>query len=142
MFPQVLRLSDSSSVYRNACATADVLHSRPPANPKQAMQAQQLPPNLLPICCSPLIFHQAVCDSLPDDPEAIGHLDGDTAVSRGTFSAALAAAGATCAAVDEVMTGRVSVASAHCWQVAHVNEVMSGWVRPCLLLWAALGGNR
>ena len=51
---------------------------------------------------------QAVCDSLPDDPEAIGHLDGDTAVSRGTFAAALAAAGATCAAVDEVMAGRVS----------------------------------
>ena len=64
---------------------------------------------LLPHCChAGFSLSQAVCDSLPDDPEAIGHLDGDTAVSRGTFSAALAAAGATCAAVDEVMSGRVS----------------------------------
>ena len=50
---------------------------------------------------------QAVCDSLPDDSEAIGHLDGDTAVSRGTFRAALAAAGAVCTAVDAVMKGEV-----------------------------------
>ena len=50
---------------------------------------------------------QNVCASLPDDPDAIGHLDGDTAVSRRTFAAALAAAGAVCTAVDEVMGGKV-----------------------------------
>lgn len=50
-----------------------------------------------------------VCDSLPDDPDAIGQLDGDTAVSRNTFKAALAAAGAVCTAVDEVMSGAVSL---------------------------------
>ncbi|KAI3431427.1 hypothetical protein D9Q98_004480 [Chlorella vulgaris] len=55
---------------------------------------------------------QAVCDALPDDPEAIGHLDGDTAVSRGTFAAALAAAGAVCTAVDEVVDG--TAANAFC----------------------------
>ncbi len=59
-----------------------------------------------------------VCDSLPDDPDAIGQLDGDTSVSRNTFKAALAAAGAVCTAVDEVMSGAVSlpepdVADAH-----------------------------
>lgn len=57
---------------------------------------------------------QAVCDSLPDDPEAIGHLDGDTAVSRRTFAAALAAAGAACTAVDEVMSGRVRALCVPC----------------------------
>lgn len=51
-----------------------------------------------------------VCDALPEDPDAIGQLDGDTAVSRNTFKAALAAAGAVCTAVDEVMSGAVSPA--------------------------------
>ncbi|KAL4440406.1 hypothetical protein ABPG75_003407 [Micractinium tetrahymenae] len=51
---------------------------------------------------------QTVCDALPDDPDAIGQLDGDTAVSRNTFKAALAAAGAVCTAVDEVMSGAVT----------------------------------
>ncbi|KAL4431738.1 hypothetical protein ABPG77_002954 [Micractinium sp. CCAP 211/92] len=55
---------------------------------------------------------QMVCDSLPDDPDAIGQLDGDTSVSRNTFKAALAAAGAVCTAVDEVMSG--AVANAFC----------------------------
>jgi ribosomal subunit interface protein len=36
----------------------------------------------------------------------IRHLDGDTTISGGTFDAALAAAGAVCHAVDEVMSGR------------------------------------
>ena len=49
---------------------------------------------------------QAVCDALPDDPSEIGHLDGDTAVSRRTFAAALAAAGSVTHGVDEVVTGR------------------------------------
>ena len=45
-------------------------------------------------------------------PDAIGQLDGDTAVSRNTFKAALAAAGAVCTAVDEVMSGAVRLAPA------------------------------
>lgn len=46
--------------------------------------------------------------ALPEDgPGAIGHLDGDTAISQGTFGAALAAAGAVCRAVDAVLTGQV-----------------------------------
>ena len=49
---------------------------------------------------------QTVCDSLPDDPSEIGQLDGDTAISRRTFAAALAAAGAVTHAVDEVMTAK------------------------------------
>ena len=40
-------------------------------------------------------------------PEAIGHLDGDTAISGGSFRAALAAAGAVIRAVDSVMAGEV-----------------------------------
>ena len=49
-----------------------------------------------------------MCEALPDSPAAIGHLDGDTAVSRGTAEAAFAAAGAVCRAVDEVVCGAVS----------------------------------
>ena len=48
-----------------------------------------------------------VCEAVPDSPSAIGHLDGDTAVSRGTAEAAFAAAGAVCRAVDEVVCGTV-----------------------------------
>lgn len=45
-------------------------------------------------------------ESIEDDPGVIRHLDGDTAISHGTFKSALAAAGAVCHAVDEVMSGR------------------------------------
>lgn len=55
-----------------------------------------------------------VCDSLPDKPDAIGQLDGDTAVSRRTFAASLAAAGSVCAAVDEVMAGKVGMRAHAC----------------------------
>jgi len=48
---------------------------------------------------------QAACASIPDEPETLGHLDGDTAISHGTFKAALAAAGAMCSAVDALMSG-------------------------------------
>jgi acetoin utilization deacetylase AcuC-like enzyme/ankyrin repeat protein len=48
---------------------------------------------------------QAACARLPDSPRAVGHLDGDTAVSRGSWPAALGAAGAACAAVDAVVGG-------------------------------------
>ena len=47
------------------------------------------------------------CESLADSPAAIGHLDGDTALSRHTWTAALQAAGAVCRAVDEVVCGTV-----------------------------------
>lgn len=48
---------------------------------------------------------QAACASILDEPETLGHLDGDTAISHGTFKAALAAAGAMCSAVDALMSG-------------------------------------
>lgn len=44
---------------------------------------------------------------MADSPASVGSLDPDTAISRGTWRAALAAAGAVCAAVDDVMSGRV-----------------------------------
>ncbi|KAI8112161.1 hypothetical protein M9434_003485 [Picochlorum sp. BPE23] len=49
---------------------------------------------------------QKASESIEDDPTDIRHLDGDTAISHGTFKAALAAAGAVCHAIDEVMEGR------------------------------------
>jgi len=48
---------------------------------------------------------QAACGRVPDDPAAVGHLDGDTAVSHRSFDAALIAAGAVCDAVDAVLDG-------------------------------------
>ena len=57
---------------------------------------------------------QAQSEALPEGGAgAIGHLDGDTAISRGTFAAALAAAGSVCRAVDAVVAGQVSVAPVH-----------------------------
>ena len=47
------------------------------------------------------------CEAIDDSPSATGALDGDTAISRGSFRAALAAAGAVCAAVDEVVSAKV-----------------------------------
>jgi acetoin utilization deacetylase AcuC-like enzyme len=53
-------------------------------------------------------FAQAAAGALPSSgPGAIGHLDGDTAISQGSFGAALAAAGAVCRAVDAVLGGQV-----------------------------------
>jgi acetoin utilization deacetylase AcuC-like enzyme len=46
------------------------------------------------------------CAATPDDG-GTRNIDSDTAVSRGTFRAALKAAGAVCLAVDEVVSGRV-----------------------------------
>lgn len=48
--------------------------------------------------------------SIPDTPADVSHLDPDTAVSRGTWPAGLAAAGAVCRAVDAVMRGEVGTA--------------------------------
>ena len=50
---------------------------------------------------------QKLCDTISDEPSEIAHLDGDTAVSRRSFRAALAAAGAACHAVDEILQGKV-----------------------------------
>ncbi|GLI65150.1 hypothetical protein VaNZ11_008553, partial [Volvox africanus] len=47
------------------------------------------------------------CDAIVDSPVCVGSLDHDTAISRHTMRAALVAAGAVCAAVDEVVAGRV-----------------------------------
>ena len=46
-----------------------------------------------------------------DGAARVGHLDGDTAISAGTFGAALAAAGAVCRAVDRVVAGEVRAAT-------------------------------
>lgn len=46
-----------------------------------------------------------LCNLIPDDPHGIAHLDGDTAISRWSFEAALRAAGSVCDAVDRIMAG-------------------------------------
>lgn len=50
---------------------------------------------------------QRACAGLPEEASAVGSLDADTAISAGTFRAALVAAGAVCRAVDRVMAGEV-----------------------------------
>jgi acetoin utilization deacetylase AcuC-like enzyme len=53
---------------------------------------------------------QSTCDVLNADTEdenGLAHLDGDTAVSRESYNAALGAAGAVCSAVDEVVNGKL-----------------------------------
>lgn len=53
---------------------------------------------------------QAACEKLSEDPESsdgMSHLDGDTAISKNSYLAALAAAGAVCTAVDGVMNGEL-----------------------------------
>ena len=60
---------------------------------------------------------QHMCASIPDIPAVVGHLDGDTAISNGTFRAALAAVGGICNAVDRVVKGEVqspSILMPHC----------------------------
>ena len=52
---------------------------------------------------------QHLCASIPDVPSVVGHLDGDTAIAHGTFKAAQVAVGGICRAVDQVVTGQVSV---------------------------------
>jgi len=47
------------------------------------------------------------CGALAESAAPVGHLDGDTAISAGTFGAALSAAGAVCRAVDRVVCGEV-----------------------------------
>jgi acetoin utilization deacetylase AcuC-like enzyme len=46
------------------------------------------------------------CRSLPYAEAGIGHLDGDTAISAESWEAALKAAGATIAAIDNVVSGK------------------------------------
>eukprot|EP00803_Ostreobium_quekettii_P003057 evm.model.scf_177.4 EVM.evm.TU.scf_177.4 scf_177:18001-33099(-) len=46
------------------------------------------------------------CQSLPQSPVTVGRLDSDTALSHGSFRAALRAAGAACKAVDALVTGK------------------------------------
>lgn len=43
---------------------------------------------------------QRACASLSSDNDEIGHIDGDTAISRRSLDAALHGAGACCEAVD------------------------------------------
>lgn len=46
-----------------------------------------------------------VSASIPDHPSGIAHLDGDTAISRWSFEAAMRAAGSICEAIDRVVAG-------------------------------------
>jgi len=46
-----------------------------------------------------------LCNMIQDHPKGIAHLDGDTAISRWSFEAALRAAGSVCDAVDRIMAG-------------------------------------
>ncbi len=46
-----------------------------------------------------------ICNSIPDHPTTIAHLDADTTISRWSFEAALRAAGGVCEAVDKVVAG-------------------------------------
>lgn len=48
-----------------------------------------------------------MASSIPDHPNAIAHLDGDTAISRWSFEAAMRAAGSVCEAVDRVVSGEL-----------------------------------
>lgn len=57
---------------------------------------------------------QRASAALPDDPAVVGRLDADTAISSGTYRAALVAAGAVCRAVDAVMAGKVGHIPAVC----------------------------
>src|SRR5882672_12542780 len=56
--------------------------------------------------CHPMDYVTAIRDASPR--EGIVHLDADTAMSPGTFEAALRAAGGAVHAVDEVMSGRAA----------------------------------
>jgi hypothetical protein len=49
------------------------------------------------------------CARLAGDDTVVHNLDADTAISRGSFRAALKAAGSLCHAIDEIMTGQVCV---------------------------------
>lgn len=46
-----------------------------------------------------------LCSEIPDQPNAIAHLDSDTGLSRWSFEAAMRAAGSVCEAVDRVLAG-------------------------------------
>ena len=65
---------------------------------------------------------QHACASISEDRAAIGRLDADTAISNGTFRAALAAAGAVCRGVDQVMAGQVSL-----WVMPAVENSIEGF---------------
>jgi acetoin utilization deacetylase AcuC-like enzyme len=55
--------------------------------------------------CHPMTYIEAIRDASPK--AGLVHLDGDTAMSPGSFEAALRAAGAAIRAVDEVMAGEI-----------------------------------
>ena len=50
---------------------------------------------------------ESACAAIPDSLDTVGLLDADTAISRGTFRAALVAAGCVCRAIDKLMAGEV-----------------------------------
>lgn len=56
----------------------------------------------------PLPVLQLACQAIPDQPDAIAHLDPDTTVSHHTFHVALRAASSVCVAIDKVVSGEVS----------------------------------
>lgn len=72
---------------------------------------------------------QHMCATIPDIPAVVGHLDGDTAISNGTFQAALVAVGGICNAVDRVVQGEVSILAATLLSLCRKEQ---GMERSCL----------
>lgn len=58
--------------------------------------------NVLLVIVFPLLFSVAerLCTNIPNRPNELKQLDGDTAVSHNSFEAAMRAAGAVCDAID------------------------------------------
>lgn len=53
--------------------------------------------------CFPVVFFsvaERLCTTIPNRPNELKQLDGDTAVSHNSFEAAMRAAGAVCDAID------------------------------------------
>jgi acetoin utilization deacetylase AcuC-like enzyme len=60
-----------------------------------------------------MLLLQIACQVIPDMPDAIAHLDPDTAISFHTFHVALRAAASVCLAVDRVVTGAAGEDQGH-----------------------------
>lgn len=78
-------------------------------------------------------YVKGVRDACLATPDTLGthHLDSDTVVSRGSFRAALKAAGAVCHAIDDVVCGRVR-AHASPLPMLHPCNIQE---QLCLLCW-------
>lgn len=75
---------------------------RPAFCPKWTNFKQNHHINTLPALVFPFLFSAAerLCTNIPNRPNELKQLDGDTAVSHNSFEAAMRAAGAVCDAID------------------------------------------